>query len=255
MSDTRTAGGEGISFTEQSKKLSIEWMPRKLFESNTFTEAEKDLRNIIQSERIEFLKEQEARFEFALRNLIPCPIKGEVTAFKLRWRGLYFKEIQGRKWRVLCAHPSKSGKRAGYEIDLDFDTETLAKYNFHSGVYSTLAFGVKSRKGGVINQTTKTQTTMLELKDTVEMMLSQDYKERFRAEYEQLKTRHTKLGKMVAAWDNGDLKFTPTCPRSLFDLQLEYMTRYLAILEARAAIEGVDLNAPVGDVAKAHANE
>ena len=42
----------------------------------------------------------------------------------------------------------------------------------------------------------------MELKDTVEMMLSDDYKERFRAEYWQLKIRYDKLRKMVDNWDN-----------------------------------------------------
>lgn len=37
------------------------------------------------------------------------------------------------------------------------------------------------------------------------------------------------------------LNFTPTCPRSLFDLQIRAMKDYLTVLEARAVIDGIDL--------------
>lgn len=40
----------------------------------------------------------------------------------------------------------------------------------------------------------------MELKDTVQLMQSDDYKDRFTAEYIQLKTRYYKLEKMVDNW-------------------------------------------------------
>lgn len=82
---------------------------------------------------------------------------------------------------------------------------------------------------------------MKELKDTAEMMTSPDYKERFLAEYYQLDTRIQKLEIMLKDWDAGTLRFEPTCPRATYDLQLEYMTKYLAILEMRANMEGIDI--------------
>lgn len=81
----------------------------------------------------------------------------------------------------------------------------------------------------------------MELKDTVEMMISEDYKERFKAEYCQTKIRYGKLKYMLKRWDNGILDFIPTCPRSTYDLQITAMENYLAILEARAAMEGIAL--------------
>lgn len=84
----------------------------------------------------------------------------------------------------------------------------------------------------------------MELKHTTKMMESIDYTERFKAEYYQLKIRITKLATMLDKWDNGFLKFTPTCPRSTYDLQLQGMYTYLAMLEARAVMGSVDL----GDV-------
>lgn len=81
----------------------------------------------------------------------------------------------------------------------------------------------------------------MELKDTVELMTSDDYKERFIAEYCQVKIRYGKLKYMLERWDNGILDFTPTCPRSTYDLQTAAMKDYIAILETRAVMEGVTL--------------
>ena len=82
----------------------------------------------------------------------------------------------------------------------------------------------------------------MELRDTVEMMNSEDYKERFKAEYYQVVIRYKKLQNMLDDWDNGFLKFTPTCPRSTYNMQIRAMTDYIAVLEARAVMEGVDLD-------------
>lgn len=81
------------------------------------------------------------------------------------------------------------------------------------------------------------------IEDTAVLMLSGDYKERFIAEYWQLSRRYRKLLSMLKDWDAGTLKFTPTCPRSTYDLQIKAMSDYLAVLEARAVMECIDLTA------------
>ena len=81
----------------------------------------------------------------------------------------------------------------------------------------------------------------MELKDTIEMMQSADYKERFKAEYQQVVIRCEKLKDMLHKWDNGGLNFRPTCPRSIYNMQIKAMTDYLAVLEARAVMEGINL--------------
>lgn len=60
----------------------------------------------------------------------------------------------------------------------------------------------------------------MELRDTVEMMNSADYKERFKAEYYQTAIRYGKLKAMVDKYNNGTLEFKPTCPMSIYDIQL-----------------------------------
>ena len=82
----------------------------------------------------------------------------------------------------------------------------------------------------------------MELRDTVEMMNSEDYKERFKAEYQQNVIRYQKLAAMLEKWDNGELNFEPTCPRSTYNMQIKTMTDYIAVLEARAVMEGIVLD-------------
>ena len=85
----------------------------------------------------------------------------------------------------------------------------------------------------------------MKLADTVEMMNSSDYKERFKAEYAQLPIRYYGLRNMLEKWDNGTLEVEPTCPRSTYNLQIKAMTDYIAVLEARAVMENVDLESVI----------
>ncbi len=82
----------------------------------------------------------------------------------------------------------------------------------------------------------------MKLNDTTEMMNSADYKERFKAEYYQLKIRWCGLTNMLAAWDNNKLTFEPTCPRSTYDLQVRAMRDYMTVLEMRAVMEHIPLD-------------
>lgn len=81
----------------------------------------------------------------------------------------------------------------------------------------------------------------MELKDTIDLMTSEDYKERFKAEYYQLKIRYEKLKAMLDKWDNGELDFEPTCPREIYNKQIEGMETYLDVLADRAELEKVEL--------------
>lgn len=81
----------------------------------------------------------------------------------------------------------------------------------------------------------------MELKDTIEMMNSPDYKERFKAEYLQTKIRYQKLHRMCIKYEAGTLDFKPTCGLELLKEQKAAMGRYLGCLEVRAEIEGIEL--------------
>ncbi len=81
----------------------------------------------------------------------------------------------------------------------------------------------------------------MELKDTIEMMCSPDYKERFKAEICQLDIRIGKLANMLSTWQAGDLCFKPKCSYDLLEAQLNSMKVYRHFLQVRAEIEGVAL--------------
>lgn len=82
----------------------------------------------------------------------------------------------------------------------------------------------------------------MELKDTIELMNSNDYKERFKAEYLQTKIRYEKLHKMTVKYEAGTLNFEPSCSLEILKEQKSYMGNYLRMLEIRAEIEKIDLN-------------
>ncbi len=82
----------------------------------------------------------------------------------------------------------------------------------------------------------------MELKDTVELMNSKDYKERFKAEYLQAKIRYDKLDAMTVKYEAGTLNFTPSCPLELLKEQKKYMGNYIRTLKIRAEIEKIDLD-------------
>lgn len=81
----------------------------------------------------------------------------------------------------------------------------------------------------------------MDLKDTVELMLSDDYKDRFKAEYYQTKIRYEKLHKMLVKYEAGTLDFEPDCPFDLLKEQAMHMGIYLNKLEIRAQIEKIEL--------------
>lgn len=81
----------------------------------------------------------------------------------------------------------------------------------------------------------------MELKDTVNDMLSSDYKARFIAEYNQLIIRSRSLKNIIDKAENGKLDFSLTCPVELLKSQYSAMVRYTGILIERASLEGVIL--------------
>ena len=81
----------------------------------------------------------------------------------------------------------------------------------------------------------------MELIDTCKLMVSDDYKDRFKAEYYQTKIRYNKLHKMLVKYDAGILEFKPSCSIELLRSQYSHMGSYLYDLEVRAEIEKIEL--------------
>ena len=79
------------------------------------------------------------------------------------------------------------------------------------------------------------------LNETIDLMNSPDYKERFKAEYYQTKIRYDKLDAMTVKYEAGTLNFKPSCSLELLKEQKKHMGNYIRCLKIRAEIEGVEL--------------
>lgn len=86
--------------------------------------------------------------------------------------------------------------------------------------------------------------------DTIQMMTSEDYRERFKAEYWQTKIRYERLKKFLTRieaandtmYSNNPVEMPEhDCPFDLLRKQQKVMGNYLHILEVRAIIERIDL--------------
>lgn len=95
-------------------------------------------------------------------------------------------------------------------------------------------------KQGVITNNKKNDLET-ELHDIIGLMCSEDYKDRFKAEYLQLKMRYNKLHNMVVKYEANKLEFKPSCDIELLKKQKAAMGNYLYCLEVRAQVEGIDL--------------
>lgn len=82
---------------------------------------------------------------------------------------------------------------------------------------------------------------MNNLKSTIDLMLSNDYRDRFVAEYQQTKIRYEKLHAILRKYYAGKLEFTLDSSVCLLEQQLDTMRAYLDILEARSKQERIDL--------------
>lgn len=81
----------------------------------------------------------------------------------------------------------------------------------------------------------------MELKDTVELMTSTDWKDRFIAEYLQTKIRYEKLHKLIVRREVEMHDFNTPIPLGSWIDQAAYMGEYLHELEKQAVLHGIEL--------------
>lgn len=85
-------------------------------------------------------------------------------------------------------------------------------------------------------------TKYSDLKDTVDLMISSNSADRFKAEVIQLKLRINKLSKLLSDYKEDKLTFTPKSSYELLYSQLLYMNNYMDVLIKRAKKENIALN-------------
>ncbi len=78
------------------------------------------------------------------------------------------------------------------------------------------------------------------LADTVDGMVSGEYRERFVAEFDQLTIRTKRLHDFILEMDGGNLDFEPACTREVLHGQLCAMHAYRDYLKIRAEAEGFE---------------
>lgn len=90
----------------------------------------------------------------------------------------------------------------------------------------------------------------MELKDTIELMNSADWKDRFVAEYLQTKIRYEKLHKMIIKREVGRCDFKTPIPLESWKAQAQHMGLYLYELEKQAVLHGIEIEIPDIQIAK-----
>ena len=81
----------------------------------------------------------------------------------------------------------------------------------------------------------------MELKDTVGLMISSDWRDRFKAEYLLTKIRYEKLYMLIILREIGQLDFVTPIPIESWKDQEKCMRLYLCELAKQAAIHGIEL--------------
>jgi len=81
----------------------------------------------------------------------------------------------------------------------------------------------------------------MELKDTIELMNSSDWKERFMAEYLQTKIRYEKLHNLIVKREVGKHGFNTPILLESWKTQAHHMGLYIFELEKQAVLHGIEL--------------
>lgn len=114
----------------------------------------------------------------------------------------------------------------------------------HTGAYDHVALntgnGVESVCLRCMKSTVESGESM-GLNETVALMNSDDYKDRFIGEYAQLAIRINGLKKMLDNWDKGTLVFEPKASHETLIMQLYFMEKYAEQLVSRAEQESIEL--------------
>lgn len=95
----------------------------------------------------------------------------------------------------------------------------------------------------------------MDLKDTVALMNSDDYKDRFKAEYWQLRHRLDKLNDMLKRYDKSELDFVPNTPILWLKQQADAMQNYLDALSVRCDYENIDVSETESSTYEANKDE
>ena len=182
----------------------------------------------------------------AVDTLLKCgfyPSKIRLNGYEVEMRYNY-KDTQHDDFStVVVVYPSGQYKL----IDCDevcgvYTLEQVVEYFQKKIVYGNwFEFMVKSDYKQVTSGSNKedNKVTTYTINDAVKMVLSEDYKERFIAEYVETKIRYERLHNIIIKWCAGKTDFVTDI--DLLEEQEEHMGNYLKVLEIRAVKEDIKL--------------
>lgn len=81
-----------------------------------------------------------------------------------------------------------------------------------------------------------------DIREITELLLGDDYKDRFKGEYWLVATKYEKLKKLINDYTNDGLDFEPMCSIDVLIEQAACMLGYWEILRERAEIGGIELH-------------
>lgn len=181
------------------------------------------------------------------RDVISCNVSDVLQDDDYKKYGEYIvNDVTYEDLPVFYIEKPKSDTENKKTIDISInenDVEKLKKALVDmKGVVSKIPdtqFMMPVKQGFITNN--KKNDLETELHDIIGLMCSEDYKDRFKAEYLQLKMRYNKLHNMVVKYEANKLDFKPSCDIELLKKQKAAMGNYLYCLEVRAQVEGIDL--------------
>lgn len=198
----------------------VSWCPKDIFEAQYLelekedTITQKDVDNFVAKTDLVETKEDE---KVCFRLLVTCK-NGLITDGNIRnyfiLKDLTEEKIEYMKKRVL---------------------EDIKKE-----IKDYLGFLLQCAKNGFKYTEQKEENTM-QLKDTVYLMLSDDYKKRLMAEYFQADIRAKKLSKILEKYKQQSLDFNPNCSFELLNKRFVNLKGYLETLKEEAEIIGINL--------------
>lgn len=125
----------------------------------------------------------------------------------------------------------------------DMDNEWLNIHDTNTAIQTALQHGWQEGNRRISRPGNRTESHRRNAKKGNGRM--SDYKQRMIREHRELQERIGKLAHMLEGYAEGTLDFTPACSFQLLESQLYAMGAYANILQERARIEQVDLNAPL----------
>ena len=195
-----------------------------------------DFQNKVEEDMLDFITNNaEKRLENIYKRLDGCGYGGPYSIFNnlLSISSSLGDRINKSVW-IYVEYEGKDKIKS--EIYIDGELKSTA-FSFNE-LFNSLRF-YEIYGSCANNRKEDNKVTTYTMNDAVGMVLSEDYKERFIAEYVETKIRYERLHNIIIRWYAGKADFVTDI--NLLEEQAKHMGNYLKILEIRAVKEDIEL--------------